>query len=290
MLHERDTPALMHHQVMSRAPSDYLGELCDWNEDTFDEHWEAVDCFLADVDDAAALAAALGWCGSLNTDTQAAGLDVLGVMAERDSQLLPTLLAQVEAAADSPDDDVRWSAAVSLGRKEDERVLPLLFRFLSDPDPDVRYQAVASLPLLTGDELPVGHPVVGALLGALEDPSPFVRDWAAFGVGVQLDVDTPAIRDALVRHLRETEADTAGEAAVGLARRKDARVFDVLIERLGDFEVGNLYVEAAAALGDPRLLPLLHRLKTSGWQDDEPRPGVLDDAIAQCSGADDAAS
>ena len=275
---------------MSRATSDYLAELSDWSEDTFDQHWEAVDRFLAEVDGAAALAATLGWCGSPSTDTQAVGLDVLGVMAERDSQLLPSLLAQVEAAAESPDDDVRWSAAVSLGRKEDERVLPLLFRFLSDPDPDVRYQAVSSLPLLTGDELPVSHPVVGALLRALEDPSPFVRDWAAFGLGVQLDVDTPAIRDALARHLLETEADTAGESAVGLARRKDARVFEVLVERLGDFEVGNLYVEAAGELGDPRLLPLLHRLKAGGWQDDEPRPGVLDDAIAHCSGADDAAS
>ena len=42
-------------------------------------------------------------------------------------------------------------------------------------------------------------------------------------------------------------------------------------------------MEAAGRLSDPRFLPDLLRLKASGWQDDDPRPRVLDEAIAACS-------
>jgi len=79
------------------------------------------------------------------------------------------------------------------------------------------------------------------------------------------------------------EADTAGEAAVGLAPRRDPRLFGPLVERLSDPDVGNLWVEAAAELGDHRLLPRLLHLKSSRWQDDEPRPEVLDHAIHTCA-------
>jgi HEAT repeat protein len=120
-------------------------------------------------------------------------------------------------------------------------------------------------------------------MAALEDPDPTVRDWAALGLGSLLEVDTPAVRDALATRLNDEEGDTAGEAALGLARRGDPRVFTYVLARLAEPDVGNLLVEAAGALGDPRLLPLLQRLKADGWQDDDPRPKVLDDALANCS-------
>lgn len=66
-------------------------------------------------------------------------------------------------------------------------------------------------------------------------------------------------------------------------RAATSRVFSYLLAWLAEPDVGNLPVEAAGALGDPRLLPLLQRLKAKGWQDDEPRPKVLDDAITRCS-------
>jgi hypothetical protein len=42
-------------------------------------------------------------------------------------------------------------------------------------------------------------------------------------------------------------------------------------------------VEAAAALSAPEALPSLLRLKAAGWQDSDPRPWLLDDAIRACS-------
>jgi hypothetical protein len=84
-------------------------------------------------------------------------------------------------------------------------------------------------------------------------------------------------------------AYTAGEAAVGLARRHDPRIYPVLAAELADPEIGNLYVEAAAELGDPRLLPLLEALKAEGWQEYDPLPSTLDRAIADCSAAPETA-
>jgi hypothetical protein len=60
---------------------------------------------------------------------------------------------------------------------------------------------------------------------------------------------------------------------VGLARRGDPRVFPLLVDRLADSDVGNLIVEAAAELADPRLLPALRKLQAAGWQQTDPLPG-----------------
>lgn len=138
-------------------------------------------------------------------------------------------------------------------------------------------------PLLLQDPTPE-HPAVQALLDACDDDDPDVRDWAVFGLGVLLDVDSPAVRDALSARLNDEQADTAGEAAVGLARRRDARVLPFLLRELTSPDVGNLYVEAAAELGEPLLLPLLQQLQVQGWQEDhEPRPGVLNEALRSCA-------
>src|SRR5262249_36850135 len=158
----------------------------------------------------------------------------------------------------------------------------LLVLFLDDADSDVRYQAVYGLSVPVDPDLAEEHPVVQGLLRAMQDPDEDVRDWATFTVGTQLDVDTPAVRAALVDRLDDDGADPAGEAAVGLARRHDQRVYPVLAAQLADPDIGNLYVEAAVELGDSGLLPQLEALKSAGWQDHDPIPSTLDRAIAAC--------
>ena len=40
----------------------------------------------------------------------------------------------------------------------------------------------------------------------------------------------------------------------------------VIAARLDEPDVGNLYVEAAGELGDPKLLPQLRHLEATGWR------------------------
>jgi HEAT repeat protein len=263
--------------------ADYLSELSDWTADGFDQHWELVGRFVADIGAQAALAAARSWCDSSDAGIHSAGLDVLGALARRDAGLVGELLDLVNLAQHSDNEDVRWSAAVALQQIDDIRARDALVPFLSDSDPDVRCQAVYGLSPRAVPDLTEEHPVIQALLRAMEDPHERVRDWATFTIGALYTVDTPAVRDALARHLDDDGADTAGEAAVGLAIRGDPRVYPVLVERLADPDVGNLYLEAACELADPRVLPLLLELRSGGWQEDEPRPSILDEAIAACS-------
>ena len=96
---------------VAKAPEDYLPELSKWTEVDFDEHWEAVDQFIADLGPDTALATALRWCRTANDDTRCAGLDVLGNLTRGNPDLLPVLLQQARLAAVSPNEDVRWSAA-----------------------------------------------------------------------------------------------------------------------------------------------------------------------------------
>jgi HEAT repeat protein len=73
---------------------------------------------------------------------------------------------------------------------------------------------------------------IACLITLSADPEIPVRDWATFGLAVQIDTDTPEIRAALRARLDDPDCDTAGEAMVGLARRKDAQVVAPLLEFL----------------------------------------------------------
>ena len=157
-------------------------------------------------------------------------------------------------------------------------------RHAGHPSADVRCSVAVAIPGAAGD--PPGPRAIEALIALSADPDAETRDWATFGLGSQLeDQDTDAIRDALAARLDDPDGDTAGEALLGLALRRDPRALPALLARLGD-DPGNLIVEAAAALGAPEALPALQRLQREGWQLDEPRPSVLDDALRACATAE----
>jgi len=258
-------------------------QLADWDERTLDEHWALVGELVATHGDDIRRAA-IAWCSSAAPTAQCVGLDVLGVLGVDDEVARDGLVSAASHLLASPSADVRWSLAVALGRNStDGRTTPGLLRLAADADDDVRFQAVAGLSVSADDEPEVGGPVVDALMRAMSDPSAEIRDWATFGLGVQREVDTEEIRAALRTRLQDDEADTAGEAAVALAKRGDSAVAPVILERLGTPDVGNLWLEAAAELGDPVLLPRLRDLERQGWQIDDPRPELLGDAIAACS-------
>jgi HEAT repeat protein len=89
---------------------------------------------------------------------------------------------------------------------------------------------------------------VTRLLTLTRDVDSDVRDWAVFGLGVQGDVDSPEIRDALFQRVTDSDEDVREEAVVGLGKRRDLRLLPVL-RGLLDAPILKLRVaEAASAL------------------------------------------
>ncbi len=264
-------------------PVPSVSALLDWDLDSADEHWEQVEALIVYLGPEGAAQEAVGLCGSADALLQAAGLDILGELAQVQEYPLEPLLIIAERLSGSDADEVRFAAAGALSWLDDARVEDLLLRFICDADSDVRRIAVRNLPRPSAD-YSVDHPVVRALMLALDDCDPRVRDWAAFEVGSLPDVDSPQIRDALADHLDEDdeESDTGAEAATGLARRGDPRVLPVLLEQLADPEVRQVYVEAAGDLADERLLPALYALRHCGWHRTAGDAATLAEAIGRC--------
>jgi HEAT repeat protein len=119
------------------------------------------------------------------------------------------------------------------------------------PDAGVRFGVVLGVSCHEDDL------AIQTLMELSADPDADVRNWATFGLGSQIDSDTPAIRASLVARLTDEDADTRGEALVGLARRQDQRMIEPLLKDLEDGYAGSLLVEAAAQIGDPRVYPAL---------------------------------
>ncbi len=70
---------------------------------------------------------------------------------------------------------------------------------------------------------------------------------------------------------------------VGLARRKDPHVLAPLLELLQSGHAGSLPLEAAAALGDPLLLPILQQIQAQ-WSGKQDWPyQLLEEAIIACT-------
>jgi HEAT repeat protein len=176
--------------------------------------------------------------------------------------------------------EVLCAAITALGHVADPRGLAAVLRHVAHPDDEVRFAVAAALPAVAGD--PPADAAVAALIRLSADPDPEIRDWATFGLGSQIEADGTPLRQALAARLGDPERDTAGEALLGLAKRRDPVALPILLSLLED-SPGNLIVEAASALGSPAALPALGRLKAAGWQHDDPRPSVLDDAISACS-------
>jgi hypothetical protein len=161
--------------------------------------------------------------------------------------------------------EVLNSLCVALGHRRDRRAIPLLLRHNNHPDPGVRFGVVFGL--LCHED----NSAISALIELSRDVDADVRDWATFGLDEQIDADTYTIRDALYERVIHDTGDIQGEAMLGLATRKDERIFGPLPARIeADAATGysgTLPLDAATELGDPRLYPALARLRAN-WRDE----------------------
>lgn len=199
-------------------------------------------------------------------------------------QVNPVVVAQARREVD---DSVRAYLVNALGFSERPELAAELARYAHDQSAEIRRLVAANMPGMFGGEDPDAA-AVEVLIVLTRDADPHVRDWATMGLGTQIELDTPAVRDALRARLgddagEEEGAATSGEAALGLAKRGDPAVLEVLQGWLDaePLTVGNLTVEAAGELGNPALLPRLIALRDAGWADNpaEPAPSTLASAI-----------
>ncbi|CAN5467319.1 hypothetical protein BH10PLA2_BH10PLA2_14490 [soil metagenome] len=163
----------------------------------------------------------------------------------------------------------------ALGHFHDARAISAVSRLRTHSSANVRFSVVFGV---------LGHPdtlAIATLIELSRDQDDDVRNWATFGIGRQIDVDTPQIRAALLERVVDEDEDTRGEALFGLARRKDQRIVEPLIQELNRCSVAKCHhsIDAAEELADPRLLPVLMNLK----QSELPGNTTFDDAIRRCS-------
>lgn len=86
----------------------------------------------------------------------------------------------------------------------------------------------------------------------------YIRDWATFYIA-QVDRNNKNIREALWARVNDKHQDTKLEAIVGLAKRKDNRVNDIIKRELLDGEYRTLLFDAIIETGDKKFLPLLRQ-------------------------------
>jgi HEAT repeat protein len=268
-------------------PPDLLAKLLDWDENDEEsarEHFDALEeVFAALGTPEHTIGLAQAFLADSDTAVRALGFDLLAVQAQ-DFNWHVAPLIEAANALPLPDTGVllRRAAANALACiVDDERVLYPLLRFADDADAGVRWQVARGIPVVV-DPLP--EDAVAVLVKLLRDEDSDVRDWAMFALGCR-ENDGAELRGAFAVGLYDPDDNTAGEAAVALARRNDPRVLPVLERALADRDVGSLYVDAAAQLGDSRLLPLLTKLKAEGWRHNDPLSANLDRALAECAGA-----
>ncbi|MEV6399496.1 ankyrin repeat domain-containing protein [Streptomyces sp. NPDC051907] len=185
--------------------------------------------------------AAAAWCASDDPMRQAFAADVLaqlgfatpgpdgGEASQRPfaARALPLLR---ELAREAREPELIKAVVLGLGHHGDPAALPEILRYAGHPDPEVRNQvALALFGLVPGDHAEG----VAALLALSQDADPRVRDWATTALA-HLDADGHAIREALAARLDDQDADTAAEAARGLAKRQDPRAATALTRLLAD--------------------------------------------------------
>jgi hypothetical protein len=215
-------------------------------------------------------------------DHRRVGYDLIAVLCNPDEFGWSKEAARaVVAAAELEGSDLAWHIANALNFVNDPIAESTLIRLSRDTDPQVRLCATRALPgSCEYVPWPVSfNPRIPARLIELStDEDDEVRDWATFGLGSQLDDDSPEIRDALFERLRDPYDDARCEALVGLARRRDPRTFEAVLSSLMKDQVWGLEVEAAKFLADTRLHSALLKLR-EWWEVDQE---LLEAAIRTC--------
>jgi HEAT repeat protein len=189
-------------------------------------------------------------CKSDDPLVRARGIDVLaqlGKTADHPNNSFPEESYSIVSDLLQKERDIRplGAAIVALGHLDNPLAIPMITEFGSHPSADIRFDVAFALGCFPNDPRSMG-----ALLALMEDADEDVRDWATFGLGVQGDLDSEEIRDALFRRLSDSNEEVREEAMEGLGKRRDQRVVPSLIAALERPPVTDRVIEATYQILD----------------------------------------
>lgn len=190
---------------------------------------------------------AVSLCRAPRAEERIAGADILGQLNAFSDDAMNTLVAMLADREPS----VVEAVVHALGQQQDGRTIDALVGVSAHDASNVRWAVATALEDLIGDER-----AERVLLTLMRDADTSVRDRATFAVGSLSDHDTPRIRAALFERLRDEERSVANEAALGLARRRDARAIPYLAIAVESLQ-GEELEEAVDEITSPDMLPEL---------------------------------
>ena len=182
-------------------------------EEDDDSRWSAIQQLHA-LGTREVFERAVQLCRTDSIEARRAGADILGQLNAFSDEAMKTLLTMV----DDTEETVIEAVVHALGQRQDARTIDALARVSAHEAPNVRWAVATALEDLIADER-----AERVLLALMKDIDTSVRARATFAVGSLSDHDTPRIRAALAERLRDEDKCVAHEAALGLARRRDAR-------------------------------------------------------------------
>ena len=224
--------------------------------------------------------AAVELCKGEDLDDRILGVQILAQLGipERSfpAETTALLLEMLERESDPM---MLNNIGVAFGHLHSVEAIAPLTQLKDHPHEDVRFGVVYGL-MCQEDEL-----AIATLIELSADPSIAVRNWATFSLGSQIETDSPEIRQALWNRIKAEKPHIAkdefyeiyGEAVVGLARRREHRILNLLTEELASDCIGDLLLEACEELADERLFSAL--VTAQAWLGDS---DLLKQAIERC--------
>ncbi|MBM3963917.1 MAG: hypothetical protein FJ308_02465 [Planctomycetes bacterium] len=270
----------------------------DPSSETEIQHWNAIDSLrdvesdttwdhvfsLRKIGTPSVLEKALAWCTDSDPYRRSLGASVLAQLGNspfsQGRMLYPDeATAMIRSMIRTErDHEVITSLISAVYFREMPEGVPWLIDLAQHPSEDIRWRVAWALPIPNVRDPETDRSSIDTLLRLIVDPEPLVRDWSTFSLSMTED-DTPQIREALLARLNDSDFHTRSEAAVGLAKRKELRGIEPLVNHLKSDRVGELFVEAAEMYANPDLKSALISLQT--WWDVD--PDLLERAITACS-------
>lgn len=190
-----------------------------------------------------------------NTKIRKIGIDILAQLGLSPRPFLKeTLKIYFELLEIETDPEVLMSLFYSIGHNNEElnkEQIEKICSFIHNENSWVKEGLVYAL--LGIDNLTA----IETLTKLSSDKLSHIRNWATFGLGTQIQRNNKNIRETLWNRVNDKHQETKLEAILGLAKRKDNRVNEIIKREIIDGEYGILLFEAILEIKDKEFLPLL---------------------------------